>query len=230
VRSGHGDLASVWVACRVVRSGVGRVLLRAVCCCEAGSRDVRLGLFDLCGWVKSGMASRGVVSSKERFGPSNDEQELDSGGVSGLADLSVEELREKLAALVCPFCDRDGWKMLASHVVQAHGVTAADLREAAALPMRTGFTSEDLHDQRRTSERALRFTEEQRGRVSTANKGRSLQPSAARTISNRIKQTAMMEGEVNERRIEGIRRKYREDETFREANAERLRKLNELRH
>lgn len=48
-------------------------------------------------------------------------------------DPSPEQIREFIQAQKCPWCGRDGFKVLARHTNVAHGISAKELRELALL-------------------------------------------------------------------------------------------------
>lgn len=62
------------------------------------------------------------------------------------------ETRAELAGILdegsCPFCRRGRFRLVASHTVQKHGVSAQELRDMIGRGGGRGFTSEDEHHRR----------------------------------------------------------------------------------
>lgn len=68
-----------------------------------------------------------------------------------LLGLTEDVVRESLLDLVCPWCSTGPWNVVAQHVVRAHGVRSADLRDFAGLTDRSNIISDETRLRLRTS-------------------------------------------------------------------------------
>lgn len=126
---------------------------------------------------------------------------------------SPDEARELLMAGSCLFCSRDGFVMVASHVVQVHGVTARELTWMTETPVVQGFTSPEVHARRSALATARRAESIEFASPPPLTKGRRLVVTPARRRANREKALALA---TDSRRLSALRAKRDSDPVYRE--------------
>ncbi|GAW54732.1 hypothetical protein PD653_2146 [Nocardioides sp. PD653] len=69
---------------------------------------------------------------------------------------STEAIRRAVEALLCPWCGKGPFKLLARHTNHAHGIDRNELRDRAGLTYSASISSPDLHAQRSEHAQNLR--------------------------------------------------------------------------
>ncbi len=68
--------------------------------------------------------------------------------MSSMVGMGEVEIREKLMAGMCPFCDRGPFHIVATHVSRIHEINKRELRDMAGLFYNTSITSPEYHETR----------------------------------------------------------------------------------
>lgn len=102
-----------------------------------------------------------------------------------ISPLPEEIVRRSVMVGVCPFCERGPFQVVARHVHDAHGISAAELREMAGLIKRTPMTSPEYHSSK--SELAKRQYREGKTLLGRPDpKNRSISRAALKIIQQRF--------------------------------------------
>lgn len=124
---------------------------------------------------------------------------------------TMKEIREAAQSNMCPWCGKGPFKAVASHTVQAHGVTGDELRERAGIPRTASLTRDDYHEHMsKWATERIEEDEEWREQFVTMAGGRGSRPRA-----NPWDREAFRERQKEVRQSEEFRREL--SETLKEA-------------